>query len=33
MTTIETFLGRVDARLTVIARDMAAYQEVYRAQS
>ena len=30
VTTIETFLGRVDARLTVIARDMAAYQEVYR---
>ncbi len=30
VTTIETFLGRVDARLTVIARDMAAWQEVYR---
>lgn len=30
VTTIETFLGRVDARLTVIARDMAHYQEVYR---
>ena len=30
VTMIETFLGRVDARLTVIARDMAAYQEVYR---
>ena len=30
VTTIETFLGRVDARLTVIARDMAVYQEVYR---
>jgi Lrp/AsnC family transcriptional regulator len=28
--TIETFLGRVDVRLTVIARDMAHYQEVYR---
>ncbi len=28
--TIETFLGRVDVRLTVIARDMAQYQEVYR---
>ncbi|MFN7225403.1 MAG: Lrp/AsnC family transcriptional regulator [Paracoccaceae bacterium] len=27
---IETFLGRVDVRLTVIARDMAQYQEVYR---
>ncbi|MDP2083469.1 MAG: Lrp/AsnC family transcriptional regulator [Pseudotabrizicola sp.] len=28
--TIETFLGRVDVRLTVIARDMAQYQETYR---
>ena len=27
---IETFLGRVDLRLNVIARDMAHYQEVYR---
>lgn len=27
---IETFLGRVDIRLNVIARDMAHYQEVYR---
>lgn len=27
---IETFLGRVDVRLSVIARDMAHYQEVYR---
>jgi Lrp/AsnC family transcriptional regulator len=27
---IETFLGRVDVRLNVIARDMAHYQEVYR---
>ncbi len=27
---IETFLGRVDVRLTVIARDMAHYQQVYR---
>ncbi len=27
---IETFLGRVDVRLNVIARDMAQYQEVYR---
>jgi Lrp/AsnC family transcriptional regulator len=32
VTTIETFLGRVDVRLTVIARDMAHYQEVYRAR-
>ena len=29
---IETFLGRVDVRLNVIARDMAHYQQVYRAQ-
>lgn len=29
---IETFLGRVDIRLNVIARDMAHYQEVYRAR-
>ena len=28
--TIETFLGRVDVRLNVIARDMRHYQEVYR---
>ena len=27
---IQTFLGRVDVRLSVIARDMAHYQEVYR---
>ncbi|WP_397541323.1 AsnC family transcriptional regulator [Roseovarius salis] len=27
---IQTFLGRVDTRLSVIARDMAHYQEVYR---
>ena len=27
---IETFLGRVDVRLTVIARDMAQYQDIYR---
>ncbi len=27
---IETFLGRVDVRLKVIARDMKQYQEVYR---
>ncbi|MBL4918265.1 Lrp/AsnC family transcriptional regulator [Szabonella alba] len=30
VTGIETFLGRVDLRLTVIARDMAHYQEIYR---
>jgi Lrp/AsnC family transcriptional regulator len=30
--TIETFLGRVDVRLNVVARDMAHYQEVYRSR-
>ena len=30
VTEIQTFLGRVDLRLVVIARDMAHYQEVYR---
>ena len=29
---IETFLGRVDVRLNVIARDMTHYGEVYRAR-
>jgi Lrp/AsnC family transcriptional regulator len=29
---IETFLGRVDVRLNVIARDMAHYAEIYRAR-
>lgn len=29
---IETFLGRVDVRLNVIARDMGHYQEVYRSR-
>ena len=29
---IETFLGRVDVRLTVIARDMKQYQEIYRSR-
>ncbi len=29
---IQTFLGRVDVRLNVIARDMAHYQEIYRAR-
>ena len=32
VTQIETFLGRVDVRLTVIARDMGHYTEVYRAR-
>lgn len=27
---IQTFLGRVDTRLSVIARDMTHYQEIYR---
>jgi Lrp/AsnC family transcriptional regulator len=27
---IQTFLGRVDVRLSVIARDMASYQRIYR---
>lgn len=27
---IQTFLGRVDLRLNVIARDMGHYQEIYR---
>lgn len=29
---IETFLGRVDVRLNVIARDMGHYQQIYRTQ-
>jgi Lrp/AsnC family transcriptional regulator len=29
---IETFLGRVDVRLNVIARDMKHYQDVYRSR-
>jgi Lrp/AsnC family transcriptional regulator len=29
---IQTFLGQVDVRLNVIARDMTHYQEVYRAR-
>lgn len=29
---IETFLGRVDVRLNVIARDMGDYQQIYRRQ-
>jgi len=27
---VQTFLGRVDARLSIIARDMAHYQQIYR---
>lgn len=30
VTEIQTFLGRVDTRLNVIARDMGHYQEIYR---
>lgn len=30
LTEIQTFLGRVDVRLSLIARDMAHYQELYR---
>ena len=29
---IQTFLGRVDVRLSVIARDMAQYQQLYRSR-
>lgn len=32
VTEIQTFLGRVDVRLSVIARDMAHYQQIYRQQ-
>jgi Lrp/AsnC family transcriptional regulator len=30
VTEIQTFLGRVDVRLVVLARDMGHYQEIYR---
>lgn len=30
VTEIQTFLGRVDVRLNIIARDMSHYQEIYR---
>lgn len=32
VTELQTFLGRVDVRLSVIARDMAHYQQIYRDQ-
>jgi len=32
VTEIQTFLGRVDVRLNVIARDMPHYQQIYRNQ-
>ncbi len=32
VTEIQTFLGRVDVRLSVIARTMGHYQEIYRAR-
>lgn len=30
VTEIQTFLGRVDVRLNILARDMAHYQQIYR---
>ncbi|WP_298843748.1 Lrp/AsnC family transcriptional regulator [uncultured Roseobacter sp.] len=32
VTEIQTFLGRVDVRLNIIARNMAHYQDIYRSQ-
>ncbi|MEM1077868.1 MAG: Lrp/AsnC family transcriptional regulator [Pseudomonadota bacterium] len=32
VTEIQTFLGRVDVRLNVLARDMSHYQEIYRSR-
>ncbi|WP_424965784.1 Lrp/AsnC family transcriptional regulator [Dinoroseobacter sp. S375] len=32
VTEIQTFLGRVDVRLNVLARNMAHYQEIYRSR-
>ena len=32
MIEIQTFLGRVDVRLSLIARDLADYQRIYREQ-
>ena len=32
VTEIQTFLGRVDVRLNIIARDMAHYQQIYRSR-
>ena len=32
VTEIQTFLGRVDVRLHVVARDMAQYQQIYRSR-
>ncbi|MBW4710509.1 Lrp/AsnC family transcriptional regulator [Roseobacter sp. YSTF-M11] len=32
VTEIQTFLGRVDVRLNIIARDMAHYQDIYRSR-
>jgi Lrp/AsnC family transcriptional regulator len=29
---VQTFLGRVDVRLSVIARDMGHYQQIYRSR-
>lgn len=32
VTEIQTFLGRVDVRLNIIARDMSHYQDIYRSR-
>lgn len=32
VTEIQTFLGRVDVRLNILAQDMAHYQEIYRSR-
>ncbi len=32
VTEIQTFLGRVDVRLNIVARDMAQYQDIYRSR-
>ena len=32
VTEIQTFLGRVDVRLNIVARDMSHYQDIYRDQ-
>lgn len=32
MIEVQTFLGRVDVRLSIIARDMAHYQQIYRSR-
>ena len=32
MIEVQTFLGRVDVRLSIIARDMGHYQQIYRSR-